>query len=118
LIIVGRRQIEALQAAMDLEFAQRALVVLKRVWSARLGPYDPDRLITWAADGVARARALDILTEQDVAGFLNLTLVLTNFALSFDLPDWAEAILSNAEAAPSDRLEAVHAAWQSRQVDD
>ena len=116
-ITVSRVQIEALQAAMDREFAEKTLAVLMRLWSARLGVYDPERLIDWASDGVARARSLGIVTEQDVAGLLNLSLVLTDFALTFDWPEWARTILSNTEVGPSHRLETVLAAWQPRRVE-
>ncbi|HVB67786.1 MAG TPA: hypothetical protein VNE67_08025 [Acetobacteraceae bacterium] len=114
MITISRHQLDALQAAKDRAFAEKALGVLTRLWSARLGARDLQVLLNWASDGVGRGRALGFVTEKDVCGLLNLSLVLTEFAPTFDWPDWAGAILARRDRAPAERLAAVRAEWRRR----
>jgi cytosine/adenosine deaminase-related metal-dependent hydrolase len=108
-------QTEAFAQAAMREFEDRMAAHLQRFFRAECAQLGPEGLAELIRHGISRAASHGIVSEHDVALYLNLTVALGRDFDRDPLLPWASAALSETAALePSRRMGRLYRATASR----
>jgi hypothetical protein len=103
-LVIRKEQMQALQDYRRAQFERRALAYLRQTLPTQCSSLDDATLCEEVRFGVARAADYGITAERDVAGYLELTLLLgREFDADAAFP-WARPILLDRSSSAENRL--------------